>query len=122
MWIPPGRWVDYFTGATFTGPTTTTLSVPLGRMPVFVRAGGIIPEQSSSTHVLPVDATHRILEVFPGSSGKFSLYADSGTGLGYTKGQYTETPITDSVGPTDSSACHDRVPRDDGRGPWALSR
>ena len=49
VWIPPGRWVDYFTGATFTGPTTATMSVPLSRMPVFVRAGGIIPEQSSST-------------------------------------------------------------------------
>ena len=39
-----------------------------------------------------------VLEVFSGSSGTFSLYADSGTGLGYTKGQDTETPITDSVG------------------------
>jgi hypothetical protein len=39
-----------------------------------------------------------VLKVFSGSSGTFSLYADSGTGLGYTKGQYTETPITDSVG------------------------
>ena len=48
VWIPPGRWVDYFTGATFTGPMTTTVSVPLSRMPVFVRAGGIIPEQTSA--------------------------------------------------------------------------
>ena len=48
VWFPPGRWVDYFTGATFTGPSTATLSVPLGRMPVFVRAGGIVPEQSST--------------------------------------------------------------------------
>jgi hypothetical protein len=98
VWIPPGRWVDYFTGATFTGPMTTTMSVPLNRMPVFVRAGGIIPEQSSATRSSPTTAQHMVLEVFSGSTGKFSLYADSGSGLGYTKGQYTETPITDSVG------------------------
>ncbi|HXX90628.1 MAG TPA: TIM-barrel domain-containing protein [Acidimicrobiales bacterium] len=97
VWIPPGRWVDYFTGATFSGPTTTTLSVPLSRMPVLVRAGGIIPEQSSSTTSSPTIAGHLVLEVFPGSTGRFNLYSDSGTGLGYTKGQYTDTPITDSV-------------------------
>jgi len=96
VWIPPGRWVDYFTGATFTGPATTTVSVPLDRMPVFVRAGGIVPEQSPSSSS---DTAHRmVLEVFSGSSGTFNLYADSGTGLGYTKGQATRTPITDSVG------------------------
>jgi hypothetical protein len=103
VWIPPGRWTDYFTGATFTGPQTTTLSVPLSRMPVFVRAGGVIPQQASSTQ--PSSSTsHRILDVFPGPNGKFSLYSDSGAGLGYTKGQFTETPITDSVGPLDTTS------------------
>ena len=51
VWFPPGRWSDYFTGATFTGPGTATLSVPLNRMPVFVRAGGIVPEQPAMSHV-----------------------------------------------------------------------
>jgi len=97
VWIPPGRWVDYFTGATFTGPVTTTLSVPLSRMPVFVRAGGIIPEQSVSAASTTATADNLILDVFPGSGGRFSLYSDSGTGLGYTKGQDGHTPITDSV-------------------------
>jgi len=94
VWVPPGRWVDFFTGATFTGPLTTTLSVPLSRMPVFVRAGGIIPEQPSGSS--PQGAGHLVLTVFSGSSGKFTLYADSGTGLGYTKGQYSETTVTDT--------------------------
>jgi len=98
VWFPPGRWVDYFTGATFTGPATTAISVPLDRMPVFVRAGGIIPEQASPTGPSSSTAPHMDLDVFSGSSGTFRLYGDSGTGLGYTKGQYTETPITDSVG------------------------
>ncbi len=112
VWIPPGRWVDYFTGATFTGPTTTTVSVPLNRMPVFVRAGGIVPEQSVSGATSGTGSSGTgssgtgssgtghpmVLDVFSGSSGSFSLYADSGTGLGYTKGQSTTTPITDTLG------------------------
>ncbi len=98
VWFPPGRWVDYFTGATFTGPATTTMAVPLNRMPVFVRAGGIIPEQSSSTKTTTAIPRQMVLKVFSGSRGTFRLYGDSGTGLGYTKGQSTETTITDSVG------------------------
>lgn len=92
VWIPPGRWIDYFTGATVTGPKTITMSVPLNRMPVFVRTGGIVPLQSSSSSDRGNDLT---LKVFPGSSGGFELYDDSGTGLGYTKGQYTETEIAE---------------------------
>lgn len=48
VWFPPGKWTDYFTGATFTGPATQVLQVPVDRMPVFVKDGGIIPLQSSS--------------------------------------------------------------------------
>jgi alpha-glucosidase (family GH31 glycosyl hydrolase) len=104
VWIPPGRWVDFFTGATFTGPMTTTVSVPLSRMPVFVRAGGIIPQQASSGTSSTGPTGPTTLEVFSGSSGSFSLYGDAGKGLGYTTGQYTETPITDAVGGAESGA------------------
>ena len=102
VWIPPGRWVDYFTGATFTGPRTTTLAVPLNRLPVLVRAGGIIPEQSPSSKASST-ATHMILKVFSGARGTFTLYGDSGTGLGYTKGQLTQTPLSDSPGEAGST-------------------
>ncbi len=92
VWFPPGRWVDFFTGATFTGPSSATLSVPLDQMPVFVRQGGIVPEESATGG----SGSPRSLTalVYPGSSGTFDLYGDAGTGLGYTKGQYTQTPIT----------------------------
>ncbi len=99
VWFPPGRWVDYFTGATFQGPATETMSVPLDRMPVFVRAGGIVPEQQN-----PSDPQDLDIKVYAGSSGSFDLYDDSGTGLGYENGQYTETEIRDSVGTTGTAS------------------
>ena len=99
VWFPPGRWVDYFTGATFSGPRTTVVSSPLDRMPVFVRAGGIVPEQMPDTRSSAAGSGHLVVKVYAGSTGAFELYGDRGTGLGYTKGQYTETEITDSVAP-----------------------
>jgi alpha-glucosidase (family GH31 glycosyl hydrolase) len=103
VWFPPGRWVDFFTGATFTGPSTATLAVPLDQMPVFVRQGGIIPEQPSAGGTGPPHALTTV--VYPGSPGAFTLYGDAGSGLGYTKGQRTETTIT-----TSSSASSGKTP------------
>jgi alpha-glucosidase (family GH31 glycosyl hydrolase) len=97
VWIPPGRWVDYFTGATFTGPMTTTVAEPLDRMPVFVRAGGIIPEQAPSTGATPGPPRALSVHIYAGAAGSFDLYDDAGTGLGYTRGQHTETPISTSA-------------------------
>jgi alpha-glucosidase (family GH31 glycosyl hydrolase) len=98
LWVPPGRWTDYFTGATVTGPSTVTVDEPLDRMPVFVRAGGIIPEEPSSTGSSSHGGDTMVLHVYAGAEGAFSLYGDSGTGLGYEKGQFTTTPITDTTG------------------------
>ena len=94
VWFPPGKWVDFFTGATFTGPSSATLAVPLDQMPVFVREGGIVPEQPSNGGTASPHSLTAL--VYPGSTGSFDLYGDAGTGLGYTKGQRSETVITTS--------------------------
>ena len=98
VWFPPGRWVDWFTGATFDGPSTQTLTVPLDRMPVFVRAGGIVPEQRGDLNVSAAAGKPLTIRVFSGASGRFSLYQDAGSGLGYTRGQFSITPITSEPG------------------------
>jgi hypothetical protein len=96
VWFPPGRWVDYFTGATFTGPSTATVSEPLDRMAVFVRSGGIVPEQPAADRATPGSPAPLTVLDYPGSAGSFRLYQDAGTGLGYTRGQDAETLITTS--------------------------
>jgi len=94
VWFPPGRWIDYFTGATFNGPGTATLDVPLNRMPVFVRAGGIVPEQPAMSHVGAAPVDPLTLNVYAGAPGQFTLYQDAGEGVGYAGGQYAQTPIS----------------------------
>lgn len=99
VWFPPGTWTDWFTGATFTGPSVQTLSVPLDRMPVFVKAGGIIPLQAPMSHVGANPAAPTTLRVYPGapaSGSTFTLYQDAGSGTGYEHGQYSQTTITSS--------------------------
>ena len=93
VWFPPGTWTDYFTGATFTGPATETLDVPTTRMPVFVKAGGIIPLQPAGGHAQTAGSAPITLQVYAGGNGTFSLYNDAGTGLGYRSGQSTTTPV-----------------------------
>jgi hypothetical protein len=94
VWFPPGTWTDWFTGATYTGPGTQTLTVPLDQMPVFVKAGGIVPLQPSSGHADTADAAPLTLKVYPGADGRYSLYEDAGNGLGYQNGQSRTTPMT----------------------------
>ncbi len=93
VWLPPGRWTDWFTGATFTGPSTQTVTVPLDRMPVFVKAGAIIPEQAPMSHVGADPNAPTTLRVYPGTAGHFSLYQDAGSGNGYEHGQDARTSL-----------------------------
>jgi Glycosyl hydrolases family 31/Domain of unknown function (DUF5110)/NPCBM-associated, NEW3 domain of alpha-galactosidase/IPT/TIG domain len=97
IWFPPGTWTDWFTGATFQGPSTQTLTVPLDRMPVFVKAGGIVPEQAPMNHVGADPGAPLTLRVYPGGPGTFSLYQDAGSGTGYQQGQYSLTRIAASA-------------------------
>lgn len=94
VWFPPGRWVDFYTGATYTGPASVDLQVPLNRMPVFVKAGGIVPEQTGQSHVNADPSAPLTLKVYSGASGDFTLYSDAGEGTGYAKGQFALTPIS----------------------------
>jgi alpha-glucosidase (family GH31 glycosyl hydrolase) len=94
MWFPPGTWVDYFTGAEYHGPGVQTIPEPLDRMPVYVKAGGIVPEQPYMKHVGAQPDAPTILRVYSGADGSYRLYDDAGDGLGYQHGQYAWTPIT----------------------------
>ena len=96
VWFPPGHWTDWFTGATFTGPSAQNLTVPLNRMPVFVKDGGVVPEQVAMDHVGADPSAPTILRVYPGAPGRFSVYQDAGTGNGYEHGQDSHTQIATS--------------------------
>jgi hypothetical protein len=81
-WIPPGTWTDYFTGTSYTGPTTATITAPLSRMPVLVKSGGILPTRTDYVQNQQQPLTQLTLTVGAGANGNFALYQDSGEGTG----------------------------------------
>jgi alpha-glucosidase (family GH31 glycosyl hydrolase) len=93
VWFPPGRWIDFFTGRVHEGPRVDTLTVPLERMPVFAKAGGIVPMQPYMDHVgqKPVDPL--LVRVFTGDDGRFRLYEDEGTGRDYRADRFARTEM-----------------------------
>ncbi|AGL16789.1 glycoside hydrolase family 31 [Actinoplanes sp. N902-109] len=95
VWVPPGSWTDYFTGTTYTGPATVTMTAPLSRMPVLIKAGGLVPTRTDYVHNQKESAaTQLTVNVAAGANGSFSLYADAGEGTGYQSGQSTSTPLS----------------------------
>ena len=93
VWFPPGRWIDWFTGEAHRGPATERLSVPLERMPVFVRAGGIVPTQPPVATTPAGPLGELVLTAYAGN-GRTTLYDDAGDGLAYERGEATRTTIT----------------------------
>ncbi|WP_069466185.1 ricin-type beta-trefoil lectin domain protein [Actinacidiphila rubida] len=95
VWFPPGSWTDYFTGHTYTGPGTATVTDPLSQMPVFVKAGGILPTRTDYVdNQGQSPLTQLTVNVAAGADGSFSLYQDAGEGSGYTSGQSTSAPLS----------------------------
>ena len=93
VYLPQGNWYNYFTGETITGGRYLNVLTPLDTLPVFVKAGSIIPTQPVMKYVgeKPVDVI--TLDVFPGVAGKFELYEDDGKSLNYQKGDYAVTTM-----------------------------
>jgi alpha-glucosidase len=97
VWLPEGEWIEQPTGKHFTGPTGIDRKFSIDQIPVYVKAGAIIPMQPPMLYTgqRPVDPL--IVNVWPlkpGSSGSYSMYEDSGVAEDYQRGVYARTPIT----------------------------
>jgi hypothetical protein len=90
VWFPPGRWTNYFTGQAFAGGTMQQVTSGLDTMPVFVRAGAIIPTRSSDVANSAAPMRNVTLVVAEGAPGTFTLYEDDGVGGRNRRGATTE--------------------------------
>ncbi|HEX8755488.1 MAG TPA: TIM-barrel domain-containing protein, partial [Steroidobacteraceae bacterium] len=93
VYLPPGRWLDFFTGRRYQGDTTFTARYPVGATPVFVRAGAVIPEQTAH-HPADAGGDELTVNVYGDGTGRFDLYEDDGVSLDYRRGRYALTPMT----------------------------
>ncbi len=86
--LPPGDWFDYWTGKKLTGPHQFKRNVALDELPVYVRAGAIIPEQPLTQSTAEIPQGPLELRVYPGPDCKGALYWDQGENFDYLKGDY----------------------------------
>jgi hypothetical protein len=93
VWFPAGKWTNFFTRETITGPAEQTVSAGYGTMPVFVKAGGIIPLAHYSDYDAQTPRDSLTLKVYTGADGEFTLYEDEGENLNYRTGQFASTKI-----------------------------
>ena len=90
VYLPAGSaWYDFWTGKRFTGGTTVTADAPLETMPLFVRAGSIVPVGPEQQYIGEKPATQLTLYVYAGADGEFSLYEDDGRTYGYERGEFS---------------------------------
>lgn len=93
IWLPEGKWIEWYTGSRLEGPRTITRSFAFDEIPLYVRAGSIIPMQPKmkNTHEKAIDPL--ILTVFPGDSGSVRIYEDQGNSDGYLADECAWTTV-----------------------------
>ncbi len=95
VYFPAGAdWYDLKTGQTFSGGQTVTVPAALDKIPVFVRAGSILPTGPAITYTSEKLDGPLTLVVYTGANGAFSLYQDDGQDYGYERGEFSTIPMT----------------------------
>ena len=88
-YLPKGAvWYDFWTNKTYKGGQTVTLQTTLDRVPMFVRAGSILPLAPEMQYVGEKSWDNLEIRVYPGADGSFTLYEDEGDNYNYEQGYY----------------------------------
>ena len=83
FYLPAGKWFDWWTGEKISGGQWIERRVDLATMPIYARAGSIIPFDPVRQYVSQPVSAPTVLKIFPGADGEFTLYDDDGESLGY---------------------------------------
>lgn len=98
IYLPEGTWFDYFSGQLYVSDGRVVLNnfdTPLWKLPVFVRAGAIIPMVNPNNNPSQVRRDQRIYEIWP-LEGKTEMteYDDDGTTQAYLSGEFSTTKVS----------------------------
>jgi alpha-D-xyloside xylohydrolase len=94
VYLPAGAdWYDFHSGRKIDGGQRIEAAAPLNRMPLFVRAGSIVPVGPDIQYTAEKPGAPITLLVFTGADGVFALYEDDGVSYDYEKGQFSYIPM-----------------------------
>lgn len=90
VYLPAGiEWIDFWTGKRYAGGQTIEADAPIDKMPLFVRAGSIVPMGPVVPYAAEKPAEPMELRIYPGADGSFVLYEDENDNTNYEKGAYS---------------------------------
>jgi len=91
VYLPAGAsWHNFWDGGLIAGGVWTEQATPIERIPLFVKAGSIIPWGPKVQYAAEKKWDNLELRIYPGADASFTLYEDEGDGYDYEKGSYSE--------------------------------
>jgi alpha-D-xyloside xylohydrolase len=110
----PGQnaWYDFWTGKREAGGRRMDAAAPIDTMPLFVRAGAIVPMGPVVEYATEKPDAPLEIRVYRGADGAFTLYEDEGDNYNYEKGKYSTLPLTwnDAAGTLNIGPRHGKFP------------
>lgn len=94
IYLPPGEWYSCAYGEIRSGGKNFLDRYLIDEVPVFVRAGTIIPGQVSARRLSAACYQNLLFDIYSGDCGEYTLYEDDGHSSGYQKGQFARTRVT----------------------------
>ncbi|MGH9930339.1 MAG: glycoside hydrolase family 31 protein [Pyrinomonadaceae bacterium] len=95
VYLPKGQWYDYWTNKRYEGGTMISVDAPLETVPMFVRAGAIIPMGPALNYIGEKPQDPIIFNIYPDDNGSASvtLYEDDGTSPAYKQSGFRRTTV-----------------------------
>ena len=94
-YLPKGaNWYDFWTGKLYKGGQNVVLTTRFDQVPMFVRAGSIVPLGPVMQYVGEKPWDNLEIRIYPGADAEFSLYEDEGDGYNYEQGYYSNIIFT----------------------------
>jgi alpha-D-xyloside xylohydrolase len=93
LYLPKAKWYDFWTGGAVEGGKAIDAAAPLDRLPLYIRAGSILPMGPDVEWATQKPADPLELRVYRGADGGFTLYEDENDNYNYEKGGYATVPF-----------------------------
>jgi alpha-D-xyloside xylohydrolase len=94
VYLPKTTWYNFWTGEKLKGGQTIDASAPINIMPLYVKAGSIIPMGAEVEYATQKTNKPVELRIYPGANGKFTIYEDENDNYNYEKGNYATYTLT----------------------------
>jgi alpha-D-xyloside xylohydrolase len=94
VYLPQSKgWYDFWTGTFVNGGQTINAAAPYDEMPLYIKAGAIIPFGPELQYAMEKPADPIELRIYTGDNGSFNLYEDENTNYNYEKGAFSTIPF-----------------------------